>query len=181
MSSHYRLRDAAREDVSRLVELLLRMDAHVAGIPRARLRPNAAGWQDLASRFESLISDDESRVTVATWRGRIVAMGNVRIWRHPDLWHNPERRGRSVAVIDDVWVEPRHRRRGLAGHLVAELVSFAVSRGVQDLMLEYSASNEEAESAWSSLGFRPTGVRAEASAGDVMRRLGRVPREEDEA
>src|SRR6056297_1473633 len=125
MPSRYLQRNACLADVPRLVELLIRMDAHVAGVPRARLQLTVAGRQDLHNRFENLIDDPDATVVVATQRGRIVAMGNLQIWRYPDFWRNRERRGRSVAVIDDVWVEPRHRRRGLSRDIVRDLVAFA--------------------------------------------------------
>lgn len=172
MTGRYRYRDACGEDVPRLVELLIRMDAHVSGARRADLKPTAAGLEDLKDHFRRMIADADARVVVALTReSRIVGMGNIRIQRYPDLWHNPERRGQLAGFIDDVWVEPRHRRRGLSKRLVSELLTFARRHGVEQLMLEYSLSNDEARTAWTRLGFEPTGVRAEATVTAVSERL----------
>lgn len=180
MASRYRYREARGEDVPRLVELLIRMDAHVAGARRAELKPTAAGMKDLHAHFQRLLDDQDAQVFVAATRqGRVIGMGNIQIWRYPDLWHNPERRGQRAAVIDDVWVEPRHRQRGVSKGIVAELLGFARGHGVENLMLEYSLSNAEAETAWTRLGFRPTGVRAEATVTEVSGKLQEAQQEND--
>jgi ribosomal protein S18 acetylase RimI-like enzyme len=98
-------------------------------------------------------------------------MGNLQVWHYPDFWENPERRGRFVGVIDDVWVEPTHRRRGINRRIVQKLLEFAASRGVQELILEYASSNREAEAAWTRLGFSPVGVRASATPAAVRAAL----------
>lgn len=160
----YVFRDAVVSDLPRLSELLIRMDAHVAGTPRAQLEPTAEGRRDIESRLQSLIENPFVRfVVVETRAGRIVAMGNLQVWHYPDFWKNEERRGRVVGVIDDVWVEPRHRRRGINRRIVQELLEFADSHGVQELVLEYALTNREAEAAWTRLGFSPIGVRASAT------------------
>lgn len=166
------LRDAVSADVPRLAELLIRMDAHVAGAPRERLKLTAAGRRDIESRLESLIDNPHVRFVVAiNRRGKIVAMGNVQVWHEPDFWDNPERRGRVTGVIDDIWVEPRYRRRGINTRIVQELVDFAECRNVQELTLEYATSNREAQAAWSRLGFVPVGVRAAATPAAVRAAL----------
>lgn len=172
MAHAYVFRDAVVADIPRLVELLIRMDAHVAGTPRAELRLTAAGQRDIQSRVESLINNPHVRVVVVTTRrGRIVAMGNLQVWHYPDFWENVERRGRVVGVIDDVWVEPQHRRRGINRRIVGQLLDFADSRGVQELALEYALSNREADAVWKRLGFTPTGVRASAAPAVVRAAL----------
>ena len=174
MVSRYRYRDARGEDLPRLIELLIRMDAHVSGARRAELKPTARGLAGLRAHFSGLMADDDARVVVAvTGNGRIVAMGNVQIQRFPEYWHNPERRRQRLAFIDDVWVEPRHRQRGVSKALIRELVAFAAEHGVEQLMLEYSLANAEARGAWTRLGFEPTGVRAEATVATVSEKLER--------
>ncbi len=181
MTSRYQLREANAGDVPRLAELLIRMDAHVAGTPRRVLKPTTEGMRDIETRIARLIDNPHARVAVVVSPSdKVVAMGDLQVWHYPDLWENPERRGRVVGVIDDIWVEPRHRRRGLNRRLVADLVDFARERGVQELHLEYSLSNQEAAAAWSRLGFEPTGVRASASPETVQARLAENPNPNDE-
>lgn len=52
--------------------------------------------------------------------------------------------------------------------MVIELLAFALSHGVESMQLEYSASNQEAARAWKRMGFRPIGIRAGASASEVL-------------
>ncbi len=173
MTTSYQLRDAIASDAARLVELLLRMDAHVAGVPRKTLRPTEAGLREIKRRVRGLIDNPHVRLVVAVdRRNTIVAMGDLAVWHHPEYWENPERRGRVVGVIDDFWVEPRHRRRGLSRSIINELLEFAAERGVRELSLEYALTNEEAAGVWSQLGFQPTGVTATANLTEVLARLG---------
>lgn len=172
MATRYQLREAVAADLPRLAELLIRMDAHVSGARRETLRPTAEGMRDIEQRLAGVIGHPHIRFAVITNRaGKVIAMGNLQVWHYPDLWENPERRGQVVGVIDDIWVEPRYRRRGLNRRIVADLVEFASQRGVQELHLEYSLANQEAAAAWSRLGFEPTGVRASASLQTVCERL----------
>jgi GNAT superfamily N-acetyltransferase len=170
--AQYVFREAVVADIPRLSELLIRMDAHVAGTPRAALQPTAAGQRDIESRLESLIGNRFVHFVVVEGRGgSVVAMGNLQVWHYPDYWRNEERRGRVVGVIDDVWVEPRHRRRGINRRIVQELLNFADLHGVQELVLEYALTNREAEAAWTRLGFSPIGVRASATPAGVRAAL----------
>ena len=107
----------------------------------------------MAQGFQRQLADPDARVVVAlSSAGTLIAMGTLQVWRQPAFWLNPERQGRVSGVIDDVWVEPRHRRRGLSQQIVALLVEFAERRGVTDLMLEYATSNPEAAATWTRRG-----------------------------
>ena len=176
MTGELTIREPTHGEIPRLVELLLHMDAHVSGAPRATLQMTPEGERQLRQRFASYIDNPYKLVLVAcTARNRIVAMGDIALWHHAEVWETPQRQGQWYGVIDDLWVEPRYRRRGLTRRLVEGLVEFAASRGVEDLVLEYSLANREAEAVWTRLGFRPTGVRAGATVSTVRARLGREP------
>lgn len=179
MSAHV-LRDARADDLDALTEMLYRLDAHVSGAPREVLAMTEAGESALRSRLARLIDHEDARLLVAEAPdGEVVAMGGVVVWGDDGTWSTPERRMRRTAVIDDVWVDEAHRRRGLTTRLLAELVEFATHRGAGDLVLEYSLANPEAEATWARFGFRPTGVRAAATVADVRRTLNLDDRGDD--
>lgn len=172
MSKDLHIREPLPEEIPRLVELLLHMDAHVSGAPREILQMTAEGERDIHRHFRSYIDNPYKLILVAcTARGQIVAMGDIALWQHAEVWETPQRRGQWYGIIDDLWVEPRYRRRGITRRLVAGLVEFAAGKGVHELVLEYSLANPEAEATWTHLGFRPTGVRAAATVAEVRSRL----------
>lgn len=172
MTREMEIREPRPEEIPRLVELLLHMDAHVSGAPRRALRMTPEGERQVRQRFRSYIDNPYKLILVAcNTRGGIVAMGDIALWHHAEVWETPQRQGQWYGVIDDLWVEPRYRRRGLTRRLVAGLVEFAASKGVEELVLEYSLANEEAKAVWDHLGFRPTGVRAGSTVAEVRRRL----------
>jgi len=164
--------EAREEDIPQLVELLFHLDAHVSGAPRDALKMTSEGERELANHLRSFLTNAYKRLVVArAARRKIVGMADIALWKQAEVWETPERQGQWYAVIDDVWVEPDYRQQGLSRRMVAELLAFARDRGVDAVQLEYSASNSEAARAWERMGFRPTGIRAAASASDVLARL----------
>lgn len=57
-------------------------------------------------------------------------------------------------------VAPAHRRRGLAGRLLAELEAELVGRRIETLHLEVAATNRAAINLYRTFGFVPTGRRS---------------------
>ncbi|MDZ7784045.1 MAG: GNAT family N-acetyltransferase [Halioglobus sp.] len=166
------IREAVPGDIPRLVEFLIKLDAHVAGVEADVLGLTRAGENQLRHRIESFIDEHGKLLVVAEGSdGQLVGMGNIHIWQFDDIWVNPERRGLRSGYIDDIWIEPEHRGGGLARRIVEALVNFAAEQEINELNLEYALHNPEAETFWSRLGFRPTGVRASASLADVREHL----------
>ena len=61
--------------------------------------------------------------------------------------------------IEAVWVEPGHRRTGVASRLVRALVDLELRSGAAEILLWIVAGNEAARVFYERLGFRPTGER----------------------
>lgn len=172
MSDAITIRKAKAGDVPELVRFLIRLDAHVAGVPPEELGLTETGQRQLRQRLESFIDADGRLVLVAAVAGgTLIGMGHIHIWHHSDIWTNPERQGLKSGYIDDFWVEPDWRGKGVATRLVQRLLDFAREQGINELVLEYALHNPEADIFWKRLGFRPTGVRASAWLSDVMETL----------
>lgn len=172
MGRDIRIRDARTEDVDAIVTLLVRLDAHVAGVPADELALSESGEAQLRQSTESFIGSPGRRLIVAEAPdGTVVGMGNIQIWHYDNTWLNPERRDLKAANIDDFWVEPDWRGHGIARRIVARLLSFAAESGIEELVLEYALHNAEAAVFWERLGFRPSGVRAAARLSEVMPKL----------
>ncbi len=58
--------------------------------------------------------------------------------------------------IHDVWVEPAHRSRGIARHLVDAAVARFAELGLAQVRLDTAAPNEAARRLFASCGFRPS-------------------------
>jgi ribosomal protein S18 acetylase RimI-like enzyme len=88
---------------------------------------------------------------VAQVRDELVGLG--RAAREPQA---PRRRH-----LESVWVDPAHRRRGVASCLVTWLIEAELATGANDLRLWIFEGNEVARRFYESLGFRATGERQE--------------------
>lgn len=172
MTSKVTISPATVDDLRHVVELLLHLDAHVAGVSRDVLELTTNGRAALASHVRSLIENPYKLLLLARHpRAGVIDMGSIALWKQEELWENPERQGQWYGVIDDVWVDPGFRRRGINRLIVAELAAFARAHQVEALQLEYSASNREAAAAWKRLGFRRVGIRAASTVTEVQHRL----------
>ena len=78
--------------------------------------------------------------------------------------------------IDDVWVEPRYRHRGICRLLMTRLLEFFEEVGIEVLVLDYVIGNTEAERTWKQFGFQPVLNIANAKVTEVRKRLqGKTP------
>ena len=62
-------------------------------------------------------------------------------------------RGRDVAELQRIAVAPDHRRTGIAGRLLADVVRLARAEDVQRLLLEVRPDNEGALAFYGAQGF----------------------------
>lgn len=164
------IRKARKADFPVLVDFLTKLALHVAGSPPLPLKK--AEQKHLQDNLAAALVDDDKLLVVADCPGLgVVGMAYIYIWRSQGIWEQAGVQELKSAVIDDTWVEPDYRQMGVFSALLSELVAFAESRGAQELMLEYAATNKEARVTWRRLGFKTTGVRAEAFTTTVKEKL----------
>ncbi len=166
----FTIREAEERDIPVLVDFMAKLALHVSGGEPKTLTVEAR--QRLEKFLKTYIDETEKCMVVScTARGKVVGMGNIHIWHSPNLWEEAAGLDLKSAFIDDLWVEPEYRQRGLFAMMLDVLVSFAERHHIEELYLEYSVSNAEAESVWRKLGFNPTGIRAAAFTGVVREKL----------
>ncbi|MGV8843595.1 MAG: GNAT family N-acetyltransferase [Pseudomonas sp.] len=166
----FKIREARKADFPVLVDFLTKLALHVAGSPAQPLKK--AEQKHLQNNLAAALVDDDKLLVVADLpESGVVGMAYIYIWRSQGIWEQAGDQELISGVIDDTWVEPDHRQRGVFSALLSELVAFAESRGAQELMLEYAATNKEAQATWTRLGFKTTGVRAEAFTTTVKEKL----------
>lgn len=146
----YTIRPAQADDVDRLVELLLGLQNHLeASNPDVwRIDPQARAHfgSQVTARLRLpdtcvLVAEHVNDGVVGVISGRIIT--NKR--------YIPDRTG----MVDQIFVDERHRRAGVGSQLVAQLCHFFGEQGIDDLSLRYVAGNEEATCFWADLGFVP--------------------------
>ncbi|EBA01387.1 Predicted acetyltransferase [Marinobacter sp. ELB17] len=164
------LREAREEDLPVLVDFLAKLALHVSGAPPQNLRKNE--HNRLLNVLRSSLGDDNKLLTVAeNPDAGIIGMGYIYVWHSQGIWEQAEALVYKSGIIDDVWVEPEFRNLGIFRALLQELVGFAESHHVHELILEYAESNKEAKAAWAKLGFKTTGIRAAAFTSTVKEAL----------
>ena len=62
--------------------------------------------------------------------------------------------------VNKIATDERHRRRGIASHLMDEVLGFAEAAGVEEVYLEVRVSNRPARAFYAGLGFREAGRRS---------------------
>lgn len=157
----FAIREAQEKDLPEMVGFLARLALHVSGAPPHDLKERE--HKRLLKTLRSSLDDPNRRLVVAeNTDAGLVGMGYVYIWRSQGIWEQSGSEEFKSGVIDDVWVEPDFRNRGIFKALLRDLVAFAEQHHASELILEYAASNKEAKAAWTRLGFKTTGVRAAA-------------------
>jgi GNAT superfamily N-acetyltransferase len=61
--------------------------------------------------------------------------------------------------VESIWVAPTHRRRGVFRALLSALADTERRMGVTDLLIWVLEDNQEAQRAYETVGFAPTGER----------------------
>jgi len=122
-------------------------------------RPTRGSAQRYASRLLERRDDPNTRTLVAEVEGQVVGyiLGAV-IDLQPDLFAHQD-----TGFIADIYVDPAHRRQGIARELVETLSAWFERRGVRQIELQVASANPEALAFWKAVGSRPITVRMRLS------------------
>lgn len=165
--TRYQICLATTDDVDELVRMQLALQESMAhpGAPMLRLGCQSA--LDLRNYYRTRLADEQTRLLVAKdgQAAKAVGMGMGRIWVHAS--YTPTQSGELI----DIWIEPDHRCKGLAGRITARLLHFFRVHGIEFLAVNYVEGNRLAETMWKKLGFNPVLVTATAERCDTVRML----------
>jgi len=147
----YRVRIARLDDASALARMRRSLQAHLDAANPYLFKKSDEAARLLPEFYQSNIQSPDARVVVVehTATGAVIAMAMGRVLVNESLV--PSRFGR----IDDVWVEPDHRRHGLCRRMLVELARFFEQAAIQGVTLDYVVGNQEAQAVWPRLGFQP--------------------------
>lgn len=163
------IRAARFEDTGELARMRLALQQHMQASNPHLLAMSRQAIANLAKQYCLHLENPMRRIIVAEdCTGTLIGMAMGTIADRDDL--QPPRCGR----IDDVWVEPRWRRQGLAKQLIGNVLAFFESNDVATLVLDYCVGNIDAECTWNALGFEPILTVAVAKPYELRRRLKRI-------
>ena len=157
------IRRATQADIESLVEMRLRLQRHMEA-------SNSRLWGISETKISAMpefyrvgINDPNALLLVVQGHESedLAGMGLGRICRHGE--YVPSASGR----IDDIWIEPALRRKGVGTRLVTELLKFFRLRGIEALVLDYAEGNVEAEAMWRRFGFAPVLITATTALTDA--------------
>jgi ribosomal protein S18 acetylase RimI-like enzyme len=170
MDNRYQIREAAEEDMKDMVRMRLSLKKHMS-------RRNPFLWELSRKRideqpgfYRKMMKNENIKLLVVydSEANTNVGMGFGWKQNHDDFI--PDRSGR----IEDIWIEPEHRRKGLCTKLILQLIDFFNSDGINSLVLEYGSGNIEAEHVWAQLGFHDVLKTANADISDVKERCEKI-------
>jgi GNAT superfamily N-acetyltransferase len=119
-----------------------------------RIYATAPGAERVMRRFlADLTSSSHSFLFVAELDGRTVGFisGELREG-------SPTFRQKTWASVDDVFVEPDYRNRGMGRALLKSVEAWAKERGADGISLQVAAANGRGRKFYGELGFREVSV-----------------------
>jgi ribosomal protein S18 acetylase RimI-like enzyme len=146
----FSVRRALERDLPELKRMRAELQELLWRIDRRVWRLSSEFLLNLDRFYADVIAKDTNRIFVAgDAQDRPVGMAMVRIIDSPQL--DPRPFGR----IDDAWVEPEWRGRGVMTALTRAACNFLVERNVPLVMLDWANLNEPSGTCWQRIGFQP--------------------------
>jgi ribosomal protein S18 acetylase RimI-like enzyme len=161
----YFIRKAVPADLPELKRMRIALQDLLAGRdPRVwRLSPELT--DRLEEFYATIMEKDENRIFVAVGPAdRPVGMLLVRVIDNPNM--DPRPFGR----IDDAWVDPDWRERGVMTGLTRAAAKFLADRRVVMVMLDWANNNPPSGTCWQKLGFEPLMTMGFAGPNDILAR-----------
>ena len=151
MSNEYIVRGSELQDVSEVIRMqtILQEDG---------IKSNRDIWQakgdyiiHLEYYYSNLYKDVKSKLVVAQRKndGSLIGMGTGKIFQHNNYVPNVS------GELIDIWVDPKHRRKGIATKIISELIDFFKGHNIDHITVNYIKGNQKAEAFWGSHNFRP--------------------------
>jgi ribosomal protein S18 acetylase RimI-like enzyme len=165
--SRHRVRTAKPEDIEQLVRMRLALQNHISSVKLHLFGMSEKSVLSLTDKYLAEIQDKDVRIIAVEKSDSqtVVGMAIGKVVIRDD--YDPERFG----SIDDVWVDPEHRRQGLCRKMIEDLLRFFEQSAVQDIVLDYAVGSQESEEAWQAFGFQPALTIATAKLQDVKNRV----------
>jgi ribosomal protein S18 acetylase RimI-like enzyme len=161
----FSIRRATPRDLPELKRMRIALQDLLAGRDPRVWRLSQELIDTLEEFYAKIMEKDQNRIFVAAGRdAKPLAMLAVRILDNPNM--DPVRFGR----IDDAWVDPEWRERGVMTGLTRAAAQFLADRRVSMAMLDWANNNPPSGTCWQKLGFEPLMTMGFASPTDILSR-----------
>ena len=161
----YAIRRATPRDLPELKRMRIALQDLLAGRDPRVWRLSQQLIDGLEEFYSRIMEKDENRIFVGAGRdAKPIAMLAVRILDNSNM--DPVRFGR----IDDAWVDPEWRERGVMTGLTRASAQFLADRRVSMAMLDWANNNPPSGTCWQKLGFEPLMTMGFASPTDILSR-----------
>lgn len=143
------IRPAGPEDIPGLVDLWIEfMDFHTALDQDYVRSPEAV--ENWTSYITGKIADENFRVIVAVDQGDLVGHLVATLKEYPPVFTI-----KSYGFVQEIAVNEKYQRRGVATDLYDAAEEWLLSRGVSRIQINVDSENLASRSFWSSAGFEP--------------------------
>jgi GNAT superfamily N-acetyltransferase len=151
MSVISEIRLAVNDDISQVVASVTKLFAEDAGMNDPLVDVNWPGHCGFA-HYSSLLSDPACLIMVADVGGSVV--GHLVGKMGPPTATRPS----TVAVLESLYVDQGHRRKGLGGDLIDAFLTWSREQGAVRAIVTSYAANEAAQQTYSHFRFEPQSV-----------------------
>jgi GNAT superfamily N-acetyltransferase len=143
------IRAARPEDVPGLLAIWLEfMDFHTDLDPDYVRSPDAE--ENWTRYITEKISDEKFRVIVAVDEGKLVGHAVATLRDYPPVFTI-----KHYGFVQEIAVNEKYQRQGIARQLYAEAEKWLLARGVSRIQINVDSLNLPSRSFWNSVGFEP--------------------------
>ncbi len=155
MASEVRIRRVRRRDEGAIARLWLALSEYHVALDDRMPVPTEGAAERYAARLVERRNDPQTRAFVAEIDREVVGfvLGAV-VDLYSDLFEHAE-----SGYIADVFVDPAHRRRGVARQLFGAMAGWFAEQGVAHIEWQVAATNPAGVAFWEAVGGRPVVVR----------------------
>jgi len=146
MSIH--IRDAVKADRDEIVFMMNRFQDHMESCNPNIWHITVHGRDAIPDRVDDMLSGIR-KTFIAEMSKYIIGFAHCHVERRLNYYPG------TVGYLDMLYVKKNNRREGGASRLIRRVCNYFTNEHVLEVNLRYVVDNVEAETLWSSLGFKP--------------------------
>ena len=159
------IRPATPEDRLHLIKMRHALQAHDESSNPHIWKITEEGRRQREEEIDAMLNDPDATTLVAEVDSTPIA------FIHATVSNRTHVTPRTVGFINLIYVDPHHRRQGIATDLIRSACRTFTRRGAEEVNLNYIKGNTHAETLWKKLGLEPIRITASTPIEDLEKRL----------